>query len=46
LRGREISTPVAGVADGITPDGELRVRCRDGSLVGVTGSVALAGQEA
>ena len=44
LLGREISTPVVGVASGITPDGELRVKCPDGSLMGVTGSVALAGE--
>jgi BirA family biotin operon repressor/biotin-[acetyl-CoA-carboxylase] ligase len=46
MRGREIAMPVVGVALGITPDGQLRVQCRDGSVIGVTGSVTLAGQEA
>ncbi len=46
MLGREISMPVVGVALGITPDGQLRVKCRDGSLMSVTGSVTLAGQEA
>jgi BirA family biotin operon repressor/biotin-[acetyl-CoA-carboxylase] ligase len=46
MLGREISMPVVGVALGITPDGQLRVKCRDGSLVGVTGNVTLTGEEA
>jgi len=46
LLGRQIAAPVEGVALGITPDGELRVKCGDGTLVGVTGSVVLAGQPA
>lgn len=46
LLGREIAAPVAGTALGITPDGELRVRCGDGSLMGVTGPITLAGLDA
>lgn len=46
LLGRRITAPTEGIALGITPAGELRVKRRDGSLVGVTGSIVLADQPA
>lgn len=42
LRGRALSGPVAGVADGIGADGGLRVRAADGVHVVRTGPVVLA----
>jgi hypothetical protein len=41
LRGREIAEPVAGVADGITADGRLRVIEPGGSLRILDQSAAL-----
>ena len=42
LRGRELSAPTPGVADGITPFGRLRIRRRDGSVAEVLASVQVA----
>jgi BirA family biotin operon repressor/biotin-[acetyl-CoA-carboxylase] ligase len=44
LRGRALLEPEAGIADGISEDGRLRVRKRDGTVTTVVGSVQLAEQ--
>jgi hypothetical protein len=44
LRGRALLEPEAGIADGISEDGRLRVRKRDGTVTTVLGSVQLAEQ--
>jgi len=45
LRGRVIERPVAGIADGITPDGALRVRAPGGQAIEArAGTVVLAGR--
>ncbi|MEP7325422.1 MAG: hypothetical protein ABI836_05685, partial [Gemmatimonadota bacterium] len=42
LRGRQLLEPVEGVADGVEPDGRLRVAQRDGELTQVrSGTVVL-----
>jgi BirA family biotin operon repressor/biotin-[acetyl-CoA-carboxylase] ligase len=47
LRGRALEAPVAGIADGLEPDGALRVRGADGTIATVrAGTVALAGTSA
>lgn len=44
LHGRRLMTPTTGIAEGITPDGSLRVRRSDGRLVAIrTGEVAADG---
>jgi BirA family transcriptional regulator, biotin operon repressor / biotin---[acetyl-CoA-carboxylase] ligase len=42
LKGRALASPEAGVADGITPLGRLRVRRPDGSIAEVLSSVKVA----
>ena len=42
LRGRELSAPEPGVADGITPQGRLRIRRRNGSVTEVLANVQVA----
>lgn len=42
LRGRQLQEPIAGVADGIAPDGALRVRTPAGGALAYTGTVVPA----
>ena len=45
LRGRAVLEPVVGVADGVVPDGRLRIRGNDGEVVCVrSGSVVVGGR--
>lgn len=42
LRGRKLTEPAPGVAEGISPAGRLRVRIADGTVAEAVGTVALA----
>jgi BirA family transcriptional regulator, biotin operon repressor / biotin---[acetyl-CoA-carboxylase] ligase len=44
LRGRRLTLPHAGIAQGITEEGKLRIRTADAEVVEAMGSVELAGE--